>query len=256
MRKAGKVVMGVVTALVLALVVAGFGLGDTRAAPANKPLTNADVVNLVKVGLGEDIVIGKIKEARTVAFKTEVDDLLRLKRDGVKERIIAAMLERSTAAIAAASVVRLLTRDGEYPIDSIEGATASTYAYVTTLSFADYPGPKAVLRTTDRRPRIEIASKANPTGRFYIVKAESNKEGTRSVKLGSGGMFKFKSGGAPDKDWTIDYSVKEKSPGIWEIDLGKDLEPGEYGVWSRGRFDKPEQMSMSGSGVLYDFGVD
>lgn len=228
------------------------------AAPQEQPLTNTDVVNLVKVGLGDDIVIAKVKEATSVAFQLDTDNLLRLKGYGVNERVIAAMLDRSSTAkkavAASVSPVRLLTKSGELPLDSIAGSMGTTYAVVTMLVFADYPGKTSSARTRDRAPKVEIASKTNPTGRFYIVKADSNSNNTRSVKLGSRGMFTTSSHGVPDSDWTFPYSVTTKSPGVWEVALSKELEPGEYGVWSQGRFDQQEGFSMVG--VLYDFGVD
>ena len=49
---------------------------------ADTPLTNDEVVKLCKSGLGDKVVLAKIKEAATVNFKTGTDDLVKLKSDG------------------------------------------------------------------------------------------------------------------------------------------------------------------------------
>ena len=61
-------------------------------------LTNADVVKLSSLELGDDVVIAKIKQAPEVAFSLEIPDIEKLQQDGVSKGIIASMLERATAA--------------------------------------------------------------------------------------------------------------------------------------------------------------
>ena len=59
--------------------------------PSDAPLTNAGVVQLVKAGFKEKTVITIINN-RPSNFKLEPDDLIKLKRNNVSERIILAML--------------------------------------------------------------------------------------------------------------------------------------------------------------------
>ncbi len=58
-----------------------------------KPLTNEDVVRLVKAGIGEQLVIEKISSSPG-AFDTDVDALVELKSADVPERVIQAMLRK------------------------------------------------------------------------------------------------------------------------------------------------------------------
>jgi ABC-type proline/glycine betaine transport system substrate-binding protein len=55
------------------------------AAQAQKALTNDDVVRLSKVGLGDEVVIAKIRQAEDVDFKLELDDLTKLKQAGLDD---------------------------------------------------------------------------------------------------------------------------------------------------------------------------
>jgi len=54
-------------------------------------LTNSDVINLAKAGLGDDIIIEKISTSPT-AFKLESGDLVQLHQAGVSDAVIKAMM--------------------------------------------------------------------------------------------------------------------------------------------------------------------
>lgn len=238
--------------------------GMAQAPTKDTPLTNQEVIKLCKLDLGDDVVVAKINQAKYVDFKLETGDLSSLKSQGVSKAVITAMLKRSTAAAAEASSssmvmgpyggavvttsggpsARMVTKDGEFDLRSIAGSPSQTWAYVTVLSFMDYPGLKADVRTKDHKPTFIVRSQQSPVGRYFLVKAESNKKDlTRSVKMGSRGMFTNKSVTNPDKDWTVIFTAKEQGNGFWQIKPEKELEPGEYGIWFR-------------DSELYDFGVD
>lgn len=61
------------------------------------PLTNKDVVDLVKAGLGPEVVAAKIRTSQT-DFDTSPDALKALKREGVPDAVILAMLDPKTPA--------------------------------------------------------------------------------------------------------------------------------------------------------------
>jgi hypothetical protein len=63
---------------------------------AQSALTNDAIVKMVKAGLGEDIVVGTIKN-QPGQFATSADDLIALKKAGVSDRIITAMMDKSSA---------------------------------------------------------------------------------------------------------------------------------------------------------------
>jgi hypothetical protein len=59
---------------------------------AEETLTNETVVTMVKAGLGEDLIIMKIKSSPS-AFDLSTDSIIKLKTQGVNENILKAMME-------------------------------------------------------------------------------------------------------------------------------------------------------------------
>ncbi len=64
---------------------------------AAEVLTNDSIVGLVKAGLGEELIINKIKVSQG-EYDLSTDGLLRLKVAGISETVIKAMIEASTKA--------------------------------------------------------------------------------------------------------------------------------------------------------------
>ena len=56
------------------------------------PITNAEVVSLKESGLGDDVIISKLG-ASSSALTLDTDGIIRLKKDGMSDAVIAAMLE-------------------------------------------------------------------------------------------------------------------------------------------------------------------
>lgn len=245
-----------------------FALAQATAAP----MSNDDVVKLAKAGFGAELIEAKIKQAGAVDFKLEIDDLTKLKAAGVPQPVIAAMLQRSTAGSSGenpgtapapsgprqvgvgpngmpvySDIGRVkLVSAGHADLDlrSIGGSMSTTFAYVTTLVHANFPGLKADQRTQDHRPTIVVKSPQSPKGRYYIVSADvDEKNNVRSVKMGNMRLFGAKNLGAPDSDNQMEYDAVAEGPDTWKLTPKKDLKPGEYGLWG----------SMA---ELYDFGVD
>lgn len=65
--------------------------------PAGKPFTNKDVIALVKAGLGDRIVIDKIRSMPGDNLDTSTDALIHLKKVGVSRAVIDAVLKRAAA---------------------------------------------------------------------------------------------------------------------------------------------------------------
>jgi hypothetical protein len=80
------------------LVSASYG-SSVLAQGGNGPLTNRSVVKLVKAGFKEKTVISIIA-SRPANFQLETDQLIELKRNGVSENIILAMLSQSVGFVS------------------------------------------------------------------------------------------------------------------------------------------------------------
>lgn len=59
---------------------------------ARQALTNADVVKMVKAGLSPDLIAATVRQAPAKSFDMSPDALIKLKTDGVRDVVIAAMV--------------------------------------------------------------------------------------------------------------------------------------------------------------------
>ncbi len=76
----------------------------TQAQPASaEVLTDEDVIKLVKAGMGDSVIIAKIKNSRT-KFDTSPDSLIQLKQLGVSEAVLEAMASSASAKAPPAPV--------------------------------------------------------------------------------------------------------------------------------------------------------
>lgn len=243
-----------------AIVLAAVILLCSSSAFAEKPLTNGDVVKLSKLGLGDEAVVAKVRQAKEVDFLLETDDLAKLKAAGVSSKVIAAMLDRtagSTVSVVSTpggsvavstgppATVNLILDGKAIPLTSTLGDPSSTYVYVTMLFWMNFPGLHATVRTTEKMPVVKISADRDPRSRYHVVRLDVNDKGNdRSLKMGRSGAFSFRSGTTPDSDWTFAFDSVEEKRGVWRVSLKKPLPPGEYGVYAVETHE------------LYDFGVD
>ncbi len=85
----------VVNVCILLIVIYGLSLTVYAQQPTAKPLTNADVIKLLENGFGDEQVISTI-QASPVQFDISADVLIELKKTGVSQQVIAAMLKAAT----------------------------------------------------------------------------------------------------------------------------------------------------------------
>jgi len=104
---------------------------------SDKPLSNADVIALLKAGLGDDVVIAKITQAKRQSLDVSPEVLIKLKEDGVSTKVIEAMVKRAGQpdsdrdADVGASGKRRSRRE---PAQPSPPATAKVSAKVLTLA--------------------------------------------------------------------------------------------------------------------------
>jgi len=230
---------------------------STQAQGQEAPLTNADVVKLCKLDLGDEVVIAKINQAKAVNFNLDTDGLIKLKEQEVSKDVIAAMLKRATpSSVTKATAsgsgpgqfsVGLEVGGAEVALTKIMGQSSGN---AMGLMYVDFPGASAKVRLQDRSPVVLVHSDSDPSSQIFVGKLDSSKrKATRSLKIGHGGWFASKGDNVPDPDWTVKFETSESSPGLWRLKLLKPLAPGEYGVYVA-------SPSLVSTGELYDFGVD
>jgi len=71
---------------------------------AQEPLTNESVIKLIKAGLSEEIVISMVK-SQPAKYNVGTDQIIALKKEGVPDRVLAAMIEKSAGSSGPTSAV-------------------------------------------------------------------------------------------------------------------------------------------------------
>jgi hypothetical protein len=243
----------------------------STAASAQETLTNQGVVEMVRAGLSERVIIAKIRTSPT-RFDTSTDGLIALKKSGVSEKIIEAIMSPSASPPAAAPpppsaptgsvamvppgagmrprpTVFLVVGGKEVEIMAASGEVQrnrTPYSRSTELVIG---GNKAKNRTVDRQPVFVINSEP---GEMPLVRLDPGKN-DRNLKIGSGSRTPYAGStstrGIRSED-LVEVSAERDSRGFYRIKPRAPLAPGEYGfLVTRGN------VPNAGS-TIYDFGVD
>jgi hypothetical protein len=247
-----------IVVLTLTFVSSPFLLGKE----VKKPLTNADVVTMVQASLPENTIVLAIEQS-PAKFDTSPAALIELKKQGVSQTVMEAMLHASSepeAAKTAAEAPTPATTPGpssagtdilaegtyykspsgwvkiEQLIMAGGGATHMGKMFVPGLTpqmVWTYREPTALVQISERRPTFVV--KESPymvnipghSDRDLVIVKFNKKKDHRELQTTSGGnMFTFKAGLSKDK--TPDITVAKISDTVFSITPTGDLEPGEY----------------------------
>lgn len=258
---------------------------------SNKPLTNDDVVQMVKGGFDETTTVAAIDAADT-NFDTSVQALLALKAAGVSEKVISAMLAATkkksqapklAATTAVASPSQAAAANPDVPEDmgvyvKVKGALAEMYAEVVSWKSggvgksmltggftkghvnATVSGPKSKLQVG---APIEIVIKCaeGVTASEYMLLKLDEKGDRREFRAVTGGVYH--SSGGLEKD-AIKFDFQKIAPRTFKILLA-GLKKGEYGLLppgsgsvggtGGGASGQTVQGGSMQAGKLYTFGV-
>ena len=268
------------------VLLAGFLTGGPQTrVEAQEVLTNDSVVSMVKGGLGEAVVLARIRSS-PANFDTSTNSLLALKKAGVSDKVIEAMVSapRSGAAAAVPSAptpaapsagtsapppsVSASARSSaggaaaNLPRDSIFHLNGAKYvemqpqvveieisnAVFSSKSDVVLGGRRAEYRITDRQP--QFYSYFAPTEALLVKLKPGDKKNDRNLKMGSGGYHPY--GGSSRMGIRSEDRIAVKSEreanGFYRISPSNPLPSGEYGF-----------IVLSGAtagGRMFDFGVD
>ena len=256
---------------------------------AQSTLNNDAVVKLVKAGLSEDLILSTIN-SQPGKFDTSTDGLIALKKAGVSDKVVGAIVAKSyapaPAAAAAAPVandpndpaqvhapgiyilaagldkhVHLTKLDHIVPKQSKSSGTmamAFTYGIKKAHFKAVIDGPKATVQTPETNPTFyAYIPEDNSTfgGNAITVKDFSLvkfeiKGGQREVSTATMGFGSVSTG--VDESARQGFSSEVVKPGIYKLTLLKPLPAGEYAFQQSGT--QTSAMSQN-TGSYFDFGV-
>jgi len=238
----------------LAILVATCSFTLTASAVAQSSLesdvNNARIIEMTHKGLGDDVITARIKASAT-KFDLSDDDLATLKKAGVSDAVVAAMIQSTQLTNPTVKIdgnpveVRAI---GEQKVGGRLGHVASL-GIMSVKNKAYLQGQHASLIAC-RSPVIDIELPANDNINNYIVVEMDDKGDRREIEMGSvGGTVGEKIGIRSDR--IVRTSATPVGGRHFRITTVKELKKGEYILYSVGSADFPRGVYGQG----YDFTV-
>jgi hypothetical protein len=211
---------------------------------------NARITEMTHKGLGDDVIIARIKASAT-KFSLSDDDLAVLKKAGVSDSVVAAMIQSTRLTIPRVTIdgnpdeVRTI---GEQKIGGRLGHSVS-FGIMSVKNKAYLQGQHASL-IASRKPVIDIELPANDNIDNYVIVEMDGKGDRREIEMGSaGGTVGEKVGIRADR--IVRTSATPVGGRRFRISPVKELKKGEYILYSVGSADFPHGVYGQG----YDFTI-
>jgi hypothetical protein len=251
-----------ISKLLLALVM---GLAMASLADATQPLTNNDVVQMVKAGLPESTILLSVQNS-PANFSTAPADLIALKKAGVSQPVLDAIVTRGSGAAPAPAPVPMgpgaygmnptgvVAIDGDRRVDLTLVARYGSKAKMKLWSneqVAMLPGTQAKIRLSSRTPSFEVPIPPNvdPETMVRLMRL-AQKGDTRQASLSVNSFDPMYRKVAEVTDGVVPTTLvplqtAAAMPGMKRFTLAPaaPLEPGEYVV-------------VLYDSQMWDFGID
>jgi hypothetical protein len=253
-------------------------------------ITNQDVIDMVGLGLSDDVIIAKIRSASaggTLQFDTSVHGLKELKAAKVSDEVIKVMINPAPpvgpVVVGAAPVsndpnlpppeVGVYWKNG-FAFTRIEGQVISqakvggkagsmfTYGLRNEHWDAYLDGPQSKNVVSDRQPVFYIYVPDGGSASDFTLISLEKKGNRREFQIGSfGGITGGKSGVKRDKE--IAFTAEHAGIRMYKLKLAGDMKPGEYAFF----MGTGQQSTMAGgstggarsggaaAGRVYDFRI-
>jgi hypothetical protein len=259
------------------------GVAGQSGAVDEKPMSNQDVISMVKAKLPADTVVMAVKAAKP-NFDTSADGLIKLKNAGVPTDVIEAIIAAQSggggsyaAAPAGGTLPGLAGGWNPEEIILIDGGERIPLRYLTpqmrsalralgyggTAQYAVLRGSRASLRLKGNQPEFLLAvpNNAQPDSYFTLVTLAVRKNNSREIMVG-GGYMSYSSGVAPDRviatvsERLADQSGAPKGFITYRIKVATPLPAGEYAVVLYNSQIRTVGFFASGLDSYFDFGID
>jgi hypothetical protein len=248
----------------------------------SEPMSNADVVKMVKANLPEKTIILAIQSAPP-GFDTSADALIALSTAKVPNAIVDAMISRSnggtnTGAAAGSQLtglnpeeITLRDGDAQYTMKYLRPnmrSAARAFGLGGMANYAALSGTQAALRVVSTQPSflVSIPENAQPQSYLAIVNLAIRKNGTREILVGGGGGFStsYSSGFPSDRlialsaEQNLDQSQAQAGFVLYTVTPKNSMAKGEYAIVL---FNEQAQvtgffLNPSPYGSYFDFGID
>ena len=222
---------------------------------AEEVLTNESVIEMVKAGFSEAVILAKIR-ASPGKFDTSTDALVKLKAAKVPDKVVEAMIAGGgpaapapAASSAADPMIAYVSSTGPMRLKPVHGEMETSVApFAGARTEVVLPAPRAQYRITDKQPAFvtNLAADQWALIRLKPGKNDRNLPINKNSGWGWGGAT-FRQG--PDPKYRVDLEGGAGPDGGTRIRPKGPLEPGEYGLIAIVR-GQPNMVEV------FDFGVD
>lgn len=253
-------------------------------------LNNKDILDMVALGLSDDVIIAKIRSApkpEDLAFDTSTEGLKQLKAGNVSDAVMKVMINpaSSPAITAAASGTPSAAPDPNLPPQEVGvywkdgsafmrvegeilsqakvgGRAGSTFTYGLRAQHWDayVNGPTSKNRIKETRPLFYFYVPDGASASDYLLIKLEKKGNRREFQVGSfGGITGGKSGVKRDKE--IAFKSEHVALRTYRIEIDQDLKAGEYaffmgtGAQAMMSSNRGGSSGGSASGRIYDFTI-
>lgn len=282
-------ILGLLTSFVLAFSLSSAFAQDNTS--LRKRLTNQDVIEMAKLGLSDDVIITKIRQAYEastddVSFDTGVEGLKALKAANVSESVIKVMINPAPAPATIAVGANPITLNPNLPPPEVgvywrdEGkfvllqgqAVANAKAGGRAGSMftnglrnqhwdATIEGPTSRNVVRDRMPIFYLYVPDGSDSSDYVLLKLNKKGNRREFQIGSfGGISGGKSGVQREKE--VPFHAEHVGIRVYKLTLENALKPGEYGFFMGTGISQSMTPATGGnrsggaaSGRVYDFTI-
>jgi len=262
-----------------------------EAANSHKRFSNQDVMEMVKLGLSDDVIIAKIHTASAAgddsfSFDTSVAALRTLKESNVSDAVIKAMINPVPTPVTVISSSTPITLDPNLPPPEVgvywkngakfalvEGqAVTNTKAGGKAGSFftnglrnqhwdATIAGPNSKNIVRERRPTFYFYVPDGSDSSDYVLISLNKKSDHREFQIGSfGGITGGKSGVKQEKEHP--FHAEHVAIRMYKVTLDADMKPGEYAFFmgtgqgnTMAGAHGGNRSGGSASGRVFDFSI-
>jgi len=262
MRHSRLKVAGLSCVMLLAVV-----LANCAQEVSKRKLSNQDVLDMVSLGLGEDVILDKIHTAAETGFDTSLESLKALKAAHVSDPVIRAMINPkaiSSAASAAAPTanpdlpddvglyIKVRGKLQEMSPEVVGWKTGGALKHMATYGLdkghtnGTIQGPKSALQVTNDAEFIVRCPEGTAITEYQLLRLDM-KGDRREFRSVTGGVIHSSAGAERNAE---KYDSEKIAPRVFKIKL-PPLKKGEYGFLPPGN----TSGNLASSGKIYSFGI-
>lgn len=222
-------------------------IAQTKTAPkkpiatASNALINGSIIEFQKIGLSDDIIISKITSSET-KFDLSTDGLIKLKKAGVGNEVIKAMMDKTNPKSATKSALKSKVTDlsilnHPYYFDVVSNSYKPLEKNIaeikTKMKGLGYGGSETNYEMNGEKSNIALAKSDNlhflvNTGEgqtLVLALYKTNiQKGKRLALFSSAKVF----GKNNSAESVIPFTTSLQQPGILKIEFNQSLAVGEY----------------------------